>query len=224
MSRRVAVLRPEPGNRRSITTLRAMGIEPISLPLFEIASIAWDVPPLCDHDAILFTSANSLRFGGEGLNRLHSLPALAVGAATGSAAQAAGFALHHCGSGNADDLLRDASALGFSRLLHLGGEDTTIDVGETITRSITVYASRALPIDPARLTNLVDSVVLLHSARAANRFAELVVAGGHSRSDFRIAAMSHAVAETAGNGWAARQVADTPEEAALLAQAAKLAD
>ena len=57
---------------------------------------------------------------------------------------------------------------------------------------------------------------------AGQRLAELV--GEDKRGTIRIAAISDAAAAAAGGGWAAREAADTPDDGALLALAARLCD
>lgn len=224
MTRRVAVLRPEPGNAQSVARLHAMGLTPVALPIFTILPLDWEAPVASDYDGLLFTSANSLRFGGAGLMALRSLPVLAVGAATARASKAAGFDVIHTGTKDAAQLLAQAQATGKTRLLHIGGEDKTISAGGMIADSIAVYASRPSQIDRALLSDLAGCVVLLHSPRAAAHFAGLVDESAEKRSNFRIATISAAVAAAAGEGWAGVTIADAPDETALLNLAARLAD
>ena len=42
--RRIAVLRPEPGNARTAAAVEAMGFAAIRLPLFAVVPLAWTVP------------------------------------------------------------------------------------------------------------------------------------------------------------------------------------
>jgi uroporphyrinogen-III synthase len=62
------------------------------------------------------------------------------------------------------------------------------------------------------------NVALIHSPRAARRFAELVT----DRSSIAIAAISPAAAEGIGSGWKSVAIADQPSDEALLALAATL--
>jgi uroporphyrinogen-III synthase len=59
---------------------------------------------------------------------------------------------------------------------------------------------------------------MVHSVRAAERFARLAAGKG----SIRVAAISAAAAEAAGEGWAAKAVAAAPRDQALLELAAKL--
>jgi len=66
-------------------------------------------------------------------------------------------------------------------------------------------------------------VVLLHSPRAARRFADLMSRDGVDRASVRIAALSAAVLASAGPGWADAVAAATPDDDALCSVAAFLA-
>ena len=74
------------------------------------------------------------------------------------------------------------------------------------------------------LRKLAGQTVAVHSPRAGRRLAELVDQAGIDRATIRIAAISEAAAAAAGDGWAIREAAETPDEAALLALAARLCD
>ena len=213
MSRPLAVLRPEPGNAATAARIEAAGGTALRLPLFAVRALDWTPPDPQQYDALLLTSANTLRHGGAGLATLRALPVLAVGAATATAARAAGFTVVLTGDHDAANLL--AQPHDFHRPLHLGGRDR-IPTGAT---AIAVYVSDALNIAPAAIATLDGSVVLLHSARAAHRLAELV-----DPARLRIAALSPAVLAAAGPGWDATIVAPTPTDAALVAAALSLAD
>lgn len=216
MTRPVVVLRPEPGNGETAARLTASGAAVMRLPLFAVAPVAWTPPAPDSADALLFTSANTLRHGGVGLDALRQLPVVAVGEATARAARAAGFAVAIVGDRDAATVAATARAAGFDRLLHLGGRDRVSAGGGTIV----VYASEPVEVPCAAIGALPGSVALLHSARAARRFAELVGAG---RSSIRIAALSRAVAAAAGSAWESVAAAAQPTDAALVALALKLA-
>lgn len=217
MTRPLAVLRPEPGNAATAERIEALGLKVVRLPLFEVRVLAWDVPDPAVHDALIVTSANTLRFGGAGLTALQGLPVLAVGQATADAARAAGFEVMLTGDGDAARLLDLAATAGVSRALHLGGRERTRPDIARIAASIAVYASEPLPLpDPDAV---YGTVALLHSGRAARRLGELVA----DRSRARIAAISRAAGDAAGPGWAATAIAATPDDAALIAAAATLA-
>lgn len=217
MIRPLAVLRPEPGNAATAARIEALGLKVVRLPLFEVRALAWNVADPAAYDALIVTSANTLRFGGAGLTALQRLPVVAVGQATADAARAAGFEVMLTGDGDAVRLLDLATTAGVTRALHLGGRERTRADSARIAASIAVYASEPLPI---RDMDAVDgTIALLHSARAARRLGGLVA----DRSRVRIAAISRAAGDAAGPGWAATAIAATPDDAALIAAAATLA-
>lgn len=221
MTRRVAVLRPEPGNGATVEAVRRARLEPIALPLFAIAPLAWTPPEPEAFDGLLLTSANGVRAAGPGLAALASLPAFAVGAATAAAARQAGLAIIAQGAEGVEAIVAEAKAQGRPRLLHLAGR-ARMPAPAGVT-AITVYESRAIDVDPAALRSLEGHVALLHSPRAARRFAALA-ADTLGRGAVRLAALSPAVAEAAGTGWEAIAVAATRDDAALVALARRLAD
>jgi uroporphyrinogen-III synthase len=220
MTRRIAVLRPEPGNSTTIAALRRAGLQPIALPLFEIAPVSWNPPEAAAFDGLLLTSANAVRTAGPGLGALASLPVFAVGAATAAAARQAGLRVIAQGREGVEAIVAAATARGHHRLLHLAGRDrAAAPAGVT---AITVYESRAIDLDPAALQPIEGQVALLHSPRAAQRFAAL--SAMIDRSTIRLAALSPAVAAAAGEGWAERAVAAARDDSALVALARRLAD
>ena len=208
--RPLAVLRPEPGNAATAARIEAEGMTAIRLPLFVVTPVAWRAPDPAGYDALLITSANAIRHGGPGLDRLRDLPVFAVGEATATAARAAGFVVEAIGKSGVTAIIARMQG---KRVLHLAGRDR-VEAGVDVT---IVYASDPLPVDP---TPLLDSIALLHSARAAARLAEIAL----DKHRIAIAAISPAVAEAAGPGWAALAIAGEPTDAALIAAARDLAD
>jgi uroporphyrinogen-III synthase len=210
LSARVLILRPEPGASETAARARAMGLEPVVTPLFEVRPVAWEVPEARRYDAIVFTSANAPRLAGDGLKALTGLTAYAVGEATAAAAYAARFGEVRTGPSDGATLLALAAEQGVRRALHLCARDhIPLRHPQVAVEQRLVYASDATtgPLDV-----LPGAVVLLHSALAAALFGERV----QDRGAVRIAAISPAVAEAAGQGWAAVTVAPQPRDEALL--------
>lgn len=218
--RRLAVLRPEPGNAATCARIRSIGLEPIALPLFEVKPIDWTAPVASAFDALILTSANTLRHAGAELARYAELPAYAVGAATAHAASAAGLRVTMTGHDNAGALIAAAAQSGVRRALHLGGRETGVTAGGVVAASIAVYASDAIDIAVDRLVALAGATALLHSVRAAERFGALCAGCGIDRASIALAAISPAVALAAGNGWTRLAVAATPDDHALITAAA----
>jgi uroporphyrinogen-III synthase len=209
----VAVLRPEPGNAATCARLRAAGLEPLPLPLFAVRPLGWDAPDPAAFDALLLTSVNALRHAGPALARYSALPVLAVGEATAAAARDAGFRPALVGDADVAALLAATDA---RRILHLSGRERT--GADPRVTAVPVYASDPLPVAPEPLAG---TVALLHSPRAARRLAAIA---GDLRPAIRVAALSPAVAEAAGPGWAALAAAPAPTDATLVALARTLAD
>ncbi|WP_028968645.1 uroporphyrinogen-III synthase [Sphingomonas sp. URHD0057] len=212
---RVVVLRPEPGASETAKRARMLGLEPVRIPLFDVGPLAWEAPDPARFDAVLLTSANAIRCGGGQLMGLRMLPVHAVGDATAQAAREAGFAVASAGDAGVDALL---SALDPSlKLLHLCGEDRREpQASRQAITSLAVYRSteRANPdLHPGE-----GAIVLIHSPRAALRFAEL----SGERGSTAIVAISAVAAEAAGTGWRRIEIADQPNDQALLALAARL--
>jgi uroporphyrinogen-III synthase len=164
----------------------------LTCPLFEVEPVAWAAPEAGGYDALLLTSANAVRLGGEQLTGLKALPVHAVGRATADAARAAGFEVATVGDGNAADLL--ARLPPDARLLHLAGGDHRDSDDPRVSRRI-IY--RAAEIRQPALPALSGLVVAVHSP-------------------------SDAAAATAGAGWERVELAERPDDSSLLALAAML--
>lgn len=214
----IAVLRPEPGNAATAAAIEALGRRAIRLPLFRIVPLPWHAPDPNGHDALVLTSANAVRHAGPALSRYATLPVHAVGAATAAAARAAGLDVVATGSSDGRALLDAARAAGVTSALLLTGRDRAVASHPAVTAIAAVYASEGIAIvDPAPLAG---SVALVHSPRAANRLADIVL----DRGRIAVAAISNAAAARLGPGWRAVTVAERPDDAAVIAAAIALAD
>lgn len=217
MIRPLVVVRPEPGNARTVAAALAAGRAAEPMPLFAVRPLAWTPPAADRFDAVLLTSANAALHGGTGLAALCRLPVLAVGKATAAAASAAGLSVVLVGDGDGAALVERSAACGYRRLLHLAGRERAALAVDAV---VPVYASEPLapPVDLA--ARLAGATVLLHSARAARRLAALV----EDRGATALAAISPSVLDAAGAGWSDRIAAARPTDAALLTAAAALRD
>jgi uroporphyrinogen-III synthase len=224
MSRAVAVLRPEPGNAATAAAIEALGLTAIRLPLFEIHAIGWTPPDVTRFDALLLTSANAPRHAGPGLAALRRLPVHAVGEATAAAAHDAGLEVVAVGDRDGAALVAAAAARGVRRGLLLGGRDRALGGDPIIAEAIAVYASDPVAVPDEALERLAGSVLLVHSPRAARRVAGLVDRAGIDRRTMRLAAISAAAADAAGDGWERIAAAASPDDAASIALARALAD
>ena len=216
--RRLFVFRPGPAASRTIEKAEAMGLEVISIPLFELEAIDWTPPDPNDFDGILLTSANAVDLAGEKLERLRALPVHAVGEATAVAATVAGLGVATVGNGGIDDLL--ASIEPDERLLHLCGEDRRKPKeARHPIEVVPVFRARSREVSGLG-EELRGHVAVLHSPRAAQRLSELC--DTEARATVRVAAISQATAEAAGDGWAEVRAAERPSDTVLLALAARL--
>jgi uroporphyrinogen-III synthase len=213
--RRLLVLRPEPGASETASRARERGLEVLAIPLFRIEAVEWKAPDAAQLDGLLLTSANAVRCSGKQLDKLRGLKAYAVGGATADAARVAGFELAAVGAEGVDQLLGSIDK--GLHLLHLCGENRMVlgDPSQSVTQ-ITVYRSRA--IDAPDLQDIGGTIAMIHSPRAARRFAELV----SERKSIAIAAISPAAVEAVGTGWERTAAASRPSDHALLALAARL--
>lgn len=222
---RVIVTRPAAAAAATAARLAALGHEAIVLPLFDIVPAQW-TPPAGEFDAVLLTSAAAAGSAGSAMARYMHVPCYCVGEQTAAAARAAGFADVRVPPANGvAELLERMVAAGIGGVLHLSGRDV-VDVAAPASLRIerrAVYDARPRDWSAAEATAAAHAdVALLYSPRAARRFAEIFAA--NKRPRLRIAALSRAVADAAGSGWAGIAVAGRPDENALFAAAARLCD
>ena len=210
-------LRPEPGLSATLERAGALGHAITGLALSEIRAVAWDCPDPDTFDGLLIGSANAILHGGEHLARLADKPVYAVGEATAAAAWAAGFTVAMTGSGGLQGVLDVIPAP--CHLLRIAGEEHVPLVppaGVSFAEAI-AYRSVALPLDPAAdLLASGETLVLLHSAATAARFASECDRLALDRSAITLAALGPRIAAAAGEGWAAIHTAARPDEAALM--------
>ena len=212
---RLLVLRPEPRASATVDRARAAGLDAVAVPLFEVEPVEWEPPEAGSFDGVLLTSANAIRVGGERLKELRGLKAYVVGDATAAEAREAGFDIAATGDSGVDRLLESIDS--DLTLLHLCGADRRepTHASQAIT-AVPVYC--AVPVESPDLSDAPGRVVLIHSRRAARRFAELV----SDRTSISIAAISPAAAAAAGEGWKSVDAANQPSDEALLALAVSL--
>jgi len=219
------ILRPEPGAAATAQRARAMGMDAVRAQLFEVRPIPWKAPAPEKFDAVLLTSANAARHGGDQLGAFFGLPCYAVGEATAEAALNAGWTDVRTGDQDAKRLAEIALGEGQAKLLHLCGVDhKPVSAPEVEVTTIAVYRSEPVSALPAEALTALDdgAITLIHSPRAGALFARLVHEAGLDRSRLRLAAISPAALDAAGPGWAACTAAPEPRDDALLAAAAKL--
>lgn len=218
------ILRPEPGATTTVARGVAAGWHVIAAPLFAIAAEPWEAPDPAEHDALMLTSAQAVRHAGPSLALYRSLPVYAVGETTGVAAIEAGFADVRMGDADAALLVTMMARDGIKHPLHLAGrEHRILDAAPIPIARRIVYAADPVAELPAAARAALDggAIALIHSQRAGTVFADLLAKAGTDPATVRVAAISGAV----GAGpWGAVEVADAPNDAALLAAAARLCE
>jgi uroporphyrinogen-III synthase len=216
------IVRPKAGADATASRARDFGIDPLTLPLFQVEPLSWEVPDPAAFDAVMITSANALRFGGTGLQSLLDLPVYAVGAATAEAARNIGLYVAVTGANGAEQLLRAASDNGIKRLLWLAGEDhqNGATPQQMSIAIVPIYRSAAISPPPLLAPVITSSMlVALHSVRAAKHFAAICDAQAIERKDIALVALSFPIASAAGNGWRDIRIAGAPDDHALLCAA-----
>ena len=213
---RIVAIRPGPGLSATLDAGRELGLEIHGSPMFEIRALAWHGPDPASIDALLIGSANAIRHGGAQLALYLDKPVHAVGKTTAAAARSAGFEVAAVGEGGLQAVLDTVAAP--ARLLRVAGAEhvpLTAPKGVEI-ETVIAYESAALPLDPA-LVDAERTIVLLHSAAAAQHFAQECNRLGIDRSALEIAALGPRIASSAGKDWAAIHIASRPDDAELLA-------
>ena len=225
MSRPVLILRPQPGAERTRARAGTLGLEAIVAPIFSVEPLAWQAPSPFDFQAVLLTSANAPRLGGEALLPFVYLPAYAVGEATAAAAREAGFEAVHTGASDGAGVLEMMARDEIAAAFHPCGEDLLpLNHRQVRVERRIVYASKGAASLPAAARSALaeGALALLHSPRAASHFQRLVEGAVIAKESVDLVLISEAAASAAGSGWNSKSVAPEPRDHALLELAAKL--
>ena len=216
------ILRPEPGASATARRAGEIGLHSICYPLFEVRACAWEPPDPAGFDAMLLTSANTVRCAGPLLELYRHLPVYAVGEVTAEAAKRQGFQVAGVGHSGAHAVSEVIAARGHGRVFHPGGRDRRdfnpgplVIVRRCVYESVETGSAEGLAAVMPR-----EAVALLHSPRGAIRLARLVPM--IERPRLHILAISPAVLDAAGAGWASGAAAQRPQDEALLVLAATL--
>lgn len=219
MTRRVVILRPQPGADATADAASALGLETLLAPLFAVEPLDWTPPGPEQFDALMLTSANAARHAGPVLLRYAALPLFVVGEATAQAARTAGLNPTHIGTRDAAALVEDMRRAGIRRALHLCGAEVVAAEAEGLSiRRIPVYHTRETGEALALLQP--GDICLVHSPRSGARLGTLVMPD--QRASLCLIAISDTACIAAGTGWAHRVAAQHPSDAAMLALAEEL--
>ena len=222
MSGLVLILRPQPGADETAVRAQALGLTPIVAPLFTVRPLEWEAPDPAGFDAVMLTSANAARHGGDGMASFFGLPCYALGEASAAAAREAGFADIRNGPSDGMALLEMMAADGVRTAFHPCGQDRlALALAGVRLADVPVYAAEAVRRLPpeAEAALREGAVALVHSPRAAGLFARLY---DGDRALVSLAAISDGAAAATGDGWRSVSVAPRPRDQALLELAAKL--
>lgn len=181
---RLLVTRPEEDGARLAASLRALGHEPVMLPLLDVTFPDLDALRLDGVQALIATSRNALRAlaRNAAFGTAKKLPVYCVGDATASLAEELGFREIHAGTGTGKELaplIARTAKPGAGTLLYLTGEHIAFDLAAvlgalrfTVRREI-VYRAEIADPGPLLATHFaagLDGVVLM-SPRTAQAFA-----------------------------------------------------
>lgn len=187
MSIPVLITRAEPGASETAQRVEALGLSAIVSPVLCMKARGdTSLPALKALSGLIFTSANGVRAFSQRCDA-RNLPAWCVGPATAAAARAAGFVDVQESAGNAADLaqfIADNTAPTPAPLLHVANAAAKGDLRrhlETLGFAVDfapLYEMRAAeslsPEADEMLAQPMPAIALIHSAKGAERFAQLV--------------------------------------------------
>lgn len=224
MIRPVLVTRAAPGSQATLARLRAAGYDAMAAPTARIEP--WDAPPVVASAIALTSPHGAIRAGDLVADK--ATPTFTVGAATADAAREAGFIA--VASANADglalaNLITQARPDGL--IIHIRGRDQAFDLVDALTtrgfnaQSVVAYSAepvRDLSVQ-AKGAVVAGAVVLVHSAKGAERFLKIVGSAGLADHlpKSRLVAISRQAAESAlAAGFARIDIAAEPNEDSLI--------
>lgn len=223
---RLLLTRPADEVGRGAELARAAGFDPVCAPLLVIERLDFRLPD-GKADALLFTSPRAPQELARHAPETLALPAYCVGPRTAQAAVRAGFAVEGQGESDGNAILRHMAGRGCRDILHPRGENhIELQIPEGLSLlGVAVYRAKAVPLPPETVQALQKGdmlATLLFSPRTARIFRELVESAGIQRESLALVALSHNVAESAGPGWQAVEVAARPTLEEALAAARRL--
>ncbi|AMO70962.1 uroporphyrinogen-III synthase [Sphingorhabdus sp. M41] len=218
------ILRPLDGALQTERRAKDLGLNPVVDPLFTVEPIVWSGPAAQDFDALLLTSANAVTYAGAQLDAYKSLPVLAVGQATAQAAGDAGFTIAQTGESGGQQLLNQLTGDRYRSILWLAGEQhSVLDSVDRQLHIVPVYRSRAIALGEKAAACLEgETVVLIHSARAAKHLVAELDRLQIKKSRHHAVVFSAKVAAAVGQGWRSIQIAARPDDESLLSLASRL--
>jgi len=232
------VTRPEPDAADTVARLGALGIDAVSVPLLERATLHTSLPDPQGFAALALTSVNTLRALDErgALGGWLDTPVFAVGERTAEAARAAGFAaVTACGGTLAGVVAALAGATRAGPVFYPAARHQSGDLAQELaphgilTVTAKVYEMRAASTLPAAvregLARNLYAAALFYSRRTAETFVALTASlDAAARSELRVLCLSEQVAEPLLAGRYVRVgLCDHPSEEAMMALALSFA-
>jgi uroporphyrinogen-III synthase len=228
----VLVTRGWPGAERTASALRSVGIDPIISPVLDINFRAKIDVNLDGVQALAFSSANGVRAWGPRRDE-RDYPVFAVASTTAESARDIGFRRVHSADGNVESLVRlvkrklkpEKGALLHVRGIHIAGDMSgeLKAAGFTVRETIGYGAVAVDMLGEEAIAAIVSGApvsVLIHSARGAKTFLELLGKFGLTRWLDSVTAYGmseNALKPLHGAGFAALRAASSPDEKSLLA-------
>jgi uroporphyrinogen-III synthase len=223
------ITRPQDEAEALSAVLQAKGYSTLIEPMLKIVEIRAPIPDLTRYDALIFTSANGVRFFAA-RSKARALPAFAVGDKTAASLRAAGFMDVRVAAGDAVALGRliHAASPAISRLLHVSQTSPArdlaglVDSRQSVDRLILYGAIAADEFSQG----LVDALyactvkyVLFFSPRTAAAFGTLTGKLGLTEMICSCSALclsAPVAAAVTGLPWATVRVAVKPTADSLL--------
>lgn len=225
----IIILRPQPGAAQTAQRVRALGLQPIIMPLFTIKPRDWAMPS--GADSLLLGSANAVRHAGDKLDKLQNLPAYIVGSATAKAAQDAGLNVRFNGSSDLQHALDRLIDDGWRRPLRLCGlQHNALHQPDDMQIMMAInYESAAQSLADADHDILrKPAIILVHSARAMAQLEKVMISasddGVHLARQHSIIAISARAAASARLSWGKIVAAPMPSDHEMLKLAEMLCD
>ena len=222
--RPLIVIRPEPGNTATLAAAGEVGLDAIGVPLQQVEAVEWEVPHGA-FDGLLIGSANAIRHGGPSMQRFANLPVYAVGETTAAAACDAGLKVAATGKGGLQNVLNDLPDDKPARLLRIGGAERVelaIPAHLTVV-DVTAYRLSDREPDAAELSAFAGPCcIIVHSASAMRRLDAVFTFRELPRSRAILCVLGPRIVQSGTEGWAEIAIAETPDDAALLAMARQM--
>jgi len=222
MATQLLICRPQPGADATAEKAAAMGLASSVYPLFRIEPVEWTPAASGQYDAIMLTSANAARHGGEGLSLYRHLPVFTVGEATAQAAKNAGFQNVIMTNTDGQALIDHICSTKYKNILHPCGEhvrpyDTA---GLHIQRHIVYHAAATGNAKGVADALNTAHIALVHSPRAGERLYALTTE--QQRATCTLIAISKTARIASGGGWRRSLASETARDSSMLAIALQI--